>query len=299
MSDIAELIFDNNSTLFEVLDGLDVPTLASQVAGLDTRIVEVNDQLRQLGLIVDNNQISNNTSFVSVNTRIDNVDGVLNNLSTQVDEVKSDLARVEVDIQSFDGRIQQLTSIVSVEQVKVVELTTDVADIQSTLQTVQTDVTILKQQLNAYAATLARVDLETANNTSNIITLAADVSNLRGRFNSIPYSMSELYFSTAYVLPGAIFTVVNQSSTNYWTRGLILDDISGQSVRMGQVRSGELGGVRYAYILFSDNVTAAAGLSFQIQPGMVPIGGPITMRYGQSATNYTAAIVRITKQYLN
>lgn len=301
MTEISDLIFSRNSTLFEVLDELDIPSLAISVNDLKDRLNSQVEQLRQLGIVVDNNQINNNTRFLTLQTELEDVTKNLVNL----------ISNNTTLITSMGETVHLNTVGIYEMQIRLLTIEGDITTLKNRINIVEGGVKTLSQTTDRLSVEVGTLTNKVNTLSTTVSTLSTTVNSLNTRFpsvesnansaynsiHSIPLNMAELYYSSAYLVRGAIYQVVNQSSTNYYQRQLIINKPEApSSLRMGQVLQGTFGGVSYTYIMFSDNVTSSTGASFQIQNGFIPVGGPITMRYGTDQS-YTIAQVRITKQY--
>lgn len=114
-TEIGELIFSRNSTLFETLDTLDVIDINAKVERLDADLNSYGEQLRQLAIIVDQNQAYNNARFVDINTDLNEFRRELydNNqkiaeLTRTVDSFQSDISELQAETTSNSSNIKQL-----------------------------------------------------------------------------------------------------------------------------------------------------------------------------------------------
>jgi len=114
-TEIGELIFSRNSTLFETLDTLDVIDINAKVERLDADLNSYGEQLRQLAIIVDQNQAYNNARFVDINTDLNEFRRELydNNqkiaeLTRTVESFQSTISELQADTASNSGDIKQL-----------------------------------------------------------------------------------------------------------------------------------------------------------------------------------------------
>lgn len=160
-TEIGDLIFSTDSTLFEVLDTLEIPALATQVDAVNARLDIVNEQLTQLGQIVDNNQINNNTQFATINTTIDNLQTQVNNLSIDTTGLVTRVDALELLTST------QATAIGNMQNL-IVTLNVNVLTLQVQQANTTTNVTNLQNQVNAHTT-----QLETLVNTVNNLTTQA------------------------------------------------------------------------------------------------------------------------------
>lgn len=315
MSNIADLIFDNNSTLFEVLDDLDVPNLALEVKDVSDALNASLEQVRQLGLVVDNNQIANNTKFVDLNTKTDDleakIDGIIPVAEDALSRVtvletftRENITRLDANVANVNTRltneISSVNQVVGANTTNISILQTDVTAISDEVIVNGREIANLESVVAGYELRLRILETSKTSVEAELNSLKTRVTQIEAKFSSIPLSLTELYYSSGYVVPGGIYRVVNQVASNYFQRSLVIDVPNPYaSIRMGVVYSGTIDGVRHDNIQFHDNITATTGASFQAQNGMVPVGGPIGWRYRTSASvGYTIGNIRITKQYL-
>jgi len=164
MTEIGDLIFDNNSTLFEVLDTLDVPNIAGQLDAANVRLDEVNDQLRQLGVIVDQNQFATTTAFIAVNTRLDSQESQISGVVTSNTELQS--------------RINGLNDTVNIFAEKVVELNIHVVALQTTVGAQAVELAAQSSQIVGLTASNSAL-------TTQVATLSTQVSEMETQVNSL------------------------------------------------------------------------------------------------------------------
>lgn len=315
MSEIADLIFDNNSTLFKVLDSLDVPTIAGEVREISESLDASMEQIRQIAILVDSNQVKNNTKFVDINTRVDTIADVLDDVEENAQEALVKVNNLETytreNVERLDTNVSGLRTtltnkIVALEE-RADQTDLEVTNLTSVINTIDDAVIANESKIQSVKIDILRLRVDVDSNTTTIVqlnqlfnALKTRVDAIEAKFNGIPLSLQDVYYSTGYVLPGVIYRVVNQSSSNYTQKSLTLDNPEPyRSIRMGGIYSGKIDGVNHDYIQFTDNVTATTGASFQTQLGMVPVGGPINWRYRTVAGQpIVAGVIRLTKQYL-
>lgn len=179
MTEIGDLIFDTNRTLFEVLDSLDVPNVATQLSNVGERLDEVNDQLRQLGIIVDTNKIDFNTQLIAVNTALDNINKEIGDvlavivkvnqlsdeveiLSKQIPSISDQLLEVE---KQLDYALQQVASITVV----VNSFSTRILTLETSNSSLTAIVSRNQQTLNGLYANQARLQILTLGNEYSFV----------------------------------------------------------------------------------------------------------------------------------
>lgn len=304
MTEIGEFIFENNTTLFNALDKLDVPTLANEVKEISDALDVSKEQVRELSLVVDNNQVANNTKFVNINTTLNALEEKLENTNGEASEAlalfeslntytRSNVMRIDSNVTNIDRRTLTVEgSLASLEtdfvnlEGKVLRLSQDVEDVVEALESSNSRVTALTDIVND-------LDIKLAN-------LKAKFDIIDDQFSKVPITYEELYFSTGHILPGVAYRIVYQIPNDYIQATLVIDNVQPyRSIRMGDVYTGQINGLPQRLIQFSDAVTPTSGQSFQRQAGMVPVGGPITLRFRKDpSTPLFTRLVRVTKQFL-
>lgn len=141
-TEIGEIIFETNSTLFEVLDRLDIVDLSGQVLRVEDRLDEVNDQLRQLGIIVDANQVQSTTNFIAVNTRIDGLDTQVQAL---IDEVGG------IDVSGLNARVNSL-------ELSVGNIETSLVNMNASINSLINQVGDLRTSVDGQSLELAQIN---------------------------------------------------------------------------------------------------------------------------------------------
>jgi archaellum component FlaC len=164
-TEIGDIIFGTNSTLFRVLDTLDVPSISTQLASTNTRLDEVNDQLRQLGQIVDANQIANNTSFIAVNTQLDTLEADVLSLATEIEPLASQVDSLSTQVTSLSGEVSTLTTTVNSYNSRILTL-------ENTTTVLSTLVTNISLDLNALSSRVGV--LETNRVRQQLLTLGSE-----------------------------------------------------------------------------------------------------------------------------
>lgn len=311
MTEIADLIFDNNSTLFKILDNLDVPTLAGEVSEISDSLNASMEQIRQLAIIVDDNQVTNNTKFVDVNTRVDTIADVLDDVGKNASEALTKVTNLEAytrgNIERIDTNVGRVQTKVSNLEGRAEETDFQLTNLIDSVGLIDDAVITNEVAILAVKHDVLRLNVEVETNTTNIVQLNQLYNAMKTRldaieaiFASVPLSLSDIYYSTGHILPGAVYRVVNQSASNYTQKTLQIDNPTPyRSIRMGGIYTGKIDGVNHDYIQFTDNITSTAGPSFQTQLGMVPVGGPINWRYRTvSGQPIVAGVIRITKQFI-
>lgn len=163
-------IFDQNTTLFNVLDENDVTkigTLSSKVDHLNEEVGAVKLQLDGLARVVDQNQARNESQFVRINTS-------LVELQTSIDVIDSRLQAIGTKIQDIDEEITQLRE-----------------NTISEISNMQLNIDSMNQKLS-------KLLMDVEDNTTSILHLTnqvqqntAQTNNLVGQYNDLNKRMRE------------------------------------------------------------------------------------------------------------
>lgn len=119
-SNIGDLIWETDGTLFSVLDGLDIADVQAEVARLSADLDVTKSQLTQLGGVVDNNQASTTAALLSLNTEVTNLanlvgsyDGRITALEEGENTLEPRVAILETEVGNLvvraDNMLQQIT----------------------------------------------------------------------------------------------------------------------------------------------------------------------------------------------
>jgi hypothetical protein len=299
-TEIAEIIFDENITLFEALDQLQVPEIASQARETERRLDETQGQVRELGIVVDNNQAVNNTKFINVNTTLDMQEASLTIVSEQITQLITDNV-------TTNSRISQLALDVESSNQLVAVLTTEVNVATSQVATLNTTVTNVVTDLNNLSLQLALTNGRVTGLSNDLITTNGWVTDLRSRMASVENDVFQLereyalvtprltaletFQRAAKAMPGCLtptvkYKVMNTSSTNNWLRDMVPDGIYGVRMRLGEFYRCIFGG-SYSYIKFVDpynlmnNDSPPRDMAVPLGAGRIYYGntttGPLTM----------------------
>jgi len=233
MTEIGDLIFENNSTLFEVLDTLNVPTIAAQLNATNERLDEVNNQLRQLGLIVDQNQFATTTAFIAVNTRLDSTE-------SQISDLVGENISLQSQVHVLDGRVDSTLS-------DVARLNTSVTTLQAIVDNQELEFLALSSQVGSINVSI--IGLETANSiltsqvtslmgqvsdlTNSYIALNAQVFNMQTQVNSLQTSVNSLTlnrFSNDLLVRGNEYIFTWREGTNTYSRRTTFSGANTQSI---------------------------------------------------------------------
>lgn len=168
---IGDLIFDSGKTLFEILDALDVPQVSAQLDAVNTRLDDVNDQLRQLGSIVDSNQSNNTASFIAVNTQLDSLNLEVIALNQAVAPLSLQVVNLELEVAALSAAVLPIETLVSDLQGQVNNLTIQV----NNLTTQVNQITVL---VNSYNGRITQLETSVTALSQQIATITNRVSTL-------------------------------------------------------------------------------------------------------------------------
>lgn len=144
-SSIKDLIFDQDSTLFEVLDELDVPELLNIQSSVNTNttlLAEYKVQLDALARKQDNFEATTTANFISVNTQIENLNNSIASLQTDIEGFHTSISRLD------NGQYQLEQSVNSINQ-EIEELNASVTALNSSIETIDEDITTLNGEITS------------------------------------------------------------------------------------------------------------------------------------------------------
>jgi hypothetical protein len=283
MSEIADLVFEENSTLLQVLDQLQVPELAGEVTQIDSRLTQLTAQVSQLGLIVDSNQLNNQAQFNAINTalgaqtdqitdlteKVQGVDESVTNLSRQFVQIQLEFGDLINEVDQYDARIFANTNDIASLRVALLSLTTQVDQNNR-----ETRLLIDQQQV--------RID-----------SLQTSVNSFQQRFNVIDSDLLALKGLPGIVTPGIAYTLNNGPTTNPWVWNLTIDGTYGTRIRYGQQYPAVLNGST-AYVTFLDQF-GQMSVTSPARNQAVNVG---LQRFAYRSTptgNYTLTTVNVSK----
>lgn len=164
---IGDLIFESDKSLFEILDELGVPKVSQQLDDITERLSEVNDQLVQLGQIVDTNQANNNAAFIAINTRVDTLNDEVTALNILVAPLSVQVANLEQEVVALRNLVQPLDSRLIIVEGQVSVLITQYNSLSATISNLQGRVILLENQIaplttqvNALTSRVLTLELE-------------------------------------------------------------------------------------------------------------------------------------------
>lgn len=171
-TEIGDIIFDTKSTLFQVLDTLDVPSIAAQLASTNDRLDDVNDQLRQLGAIVDANYIASNTSFIAINTQLDTLEADVLSLATEIAPLSSQVDSLSTQVTSLSGQVSTLTTTVNSYNIRILALESTTTSLSSSVASINSSINTINSSLNALGTRVGV--LETNRVRQQLLTLGSE-----------------------------------------------------------------------------------------------------------------------------
>lgn len=112
-TEIGDLIFETGKTLFQILDELDVTTVSIKLDAVDNRLVEVDDQLRQLGVIVDSNDAANQARFINIETDVNQLENSIGGFDNRITQVEQSNNSVVLQVTQLTNEVNVLSSLVA------------------------------------------------------------------------------------------------------------------------------------------------------------------------------------------
>lgn len=168
---IGDLIFDSKKTLFEILDSLDVPQVSALLDETNIRLDEVNDQLRQLGAIVDSNQANNNASFIAVNTQLDALNAEVVALNLAIAPISAQVVSLEQEVATLSAAVLPLETLVS--------------DLENQVNALGDQVTSLTFLVNSYNGRITALETSVTSLSQTVASLTQTVNSLTSRVTTI------------------------------------------------------------------------------------------------------------------
>ncbi|QCH41359.1 VP3 [Haematobia irritans Nora virus] len=175
-------IFDQNTTLFHVLDENEVTkfgALSLKVERLSEEVNAVKLQLDGLARLVDQNQARNESQFVQINTSlvglqtsVDVIDSRLDAIGTKIEDMEQEIVRLRTETISEIGQLQlridsiyqRLTNVetgVNDNTTRLAELTTQVNQNTTQINTVVSQYDDLNRRIRETESNIAVLELKT------------------------------------------------------------------------------------------------------------------------------------------
>jgi len=112
MSNITEEVFENNTTLWDVLNAQGVPELAEQNRRLQ-------DQLDSLGRTVQNYQQDTNASLITINTNIINIQDDIVVLNNNLTDTTARVTSLSAEVSEIDTSVTAIANQVAVNAANI------------------------------------------------------------------------------------------------------------------------------------------------------------------------------------
>jgi len=206
-TEIGRLIFSQGKTLFEVLDSLDVPQVSAQLEATNERLDMVNDQLRQLGEIVDSNNNRTNAEFIRVNTELDNLTIQVQALNVQISPLSAQVASLDAEVMSLSAELTPLSN--------------EIDDLNDQVQSLSLQVNALSSQVSGYTSRITTLESQLAQLTTTVNALTSTVNFLdanRARLGMLYLGNEYLFSYRTGGVPGNVYTYRINYSGNTTTQ---------------------------------------------------------------------------------
>uniref|UniRef100_A0AAU7L0N4 VP3 protein n=1 Tax=Zeugodacus cucurbitae nora virus 4 TaxID=3159470 RepID=A0AAU7L0N4_9VIRU len=182
---LKEEIFEQNSTLFHVLDENEVTEIgkfSAQLTSLEKEVGANKLQLDGLAKVVDQNQARTEQQFVQQNTLVqglrvdvDRVEASLSSLDEAVENVQGDVddleERVESTVDDINTRIDHVNSLLSEVKSDVNSLKETTSELKMTIAQLTTKVDTMQAKIDGLQAGLTNVVNELVVTQENVSTL--------------------------------------------------------------------------------------------------------------------------------
>lgn len=215
-SNIGDLIWETEGTLFSVLDGLDITDVQAELVRLSADLDATKSQLTQLGGVVDNNQANTTAALLNLNTQV-------TNLAEQVG--------------SYDGRITALEEADNNIEPRLIFLETEVGNLIVRADNMLQSIVVLQSRATASENRITALEAE------NNARLAAWFDFNKSSWTDIMMELGPMQFNVAYRL----------ASTSSTASGLVMVYLSGndQAVKVGKAYTGRWGATNFPYVSVS------------------------------------------------
>lgn len=257
MSEIAEIIFEENSTLLQVLDQFQVPELAGEVSQLNAQLSQLETQVSQLGRIVDQNQLDNQAQFNSINTTLGNQSEEIDSLTSNVTSLNENVTDLSTQVSSLSSQFNDLSLEVATFDTRITDNTTAIAALNSNILIID--------------ARLGHLETKVDNNSTQITGLTASVSSIESRMLLLENEIIAIKGLPGIVTPGVVYILNNSVTTNFWVRNLIINGTYGVRVRFGEEYLATFNDAQY-YIKFLDQfgymTTSSAPINMAVNVGL-------------------------------
>lgn len=235
MSEIADLVFAENSTLLEVLDQLQVPELSGEVTQIDSRLTQLTVQVSQLGQIVDQNQLNNQAQFNSINTTLGAQTDEINNLTEDVLNINESMTNLSATVSNLGQQFGDLSNEVAEFDSRITSNRTAINSIDARLTFLDTRVSQLGNDVDATRLLVQQL-------TTEVNSLSTTVNSFLTRIQSLEGSMSAVQGLPGIVTPGIVYRLNNGPTSNPWVRNVQITGQYGTRCRFGQDYNGFMDG---------------------------------------------------------
>jgi len=237
MSEIAEIIFEENSTLLQVLDQFQVPELAGEVSQLNAQLSQLETQVSQLGRIVDQNQLDNQAQFNLINTTLGNQSEEIESLASNVTSLSENVTDLSTQVSSLSSQFNDLSLEVATFDTRITNNTTAISALNSIL---------------IIDARLGHLEIKVDNNLSLILAqqtqitgLTTSVSSIESRMLMLENEIVAIKGLPGIVTPGVTYTLNNSPTTNPWVQNLVIAGTYGTRVRFGEAYQATFNNAQY------------------------------------------------------
>lgn len=236
MSEIADLVFAENSTLLEVLDQLQVPELSGEVTQIDSRLTQLTVQVSQLGQIVDQNQLNNQASFNSINTTLGAQTDDINNLTEDVTNLNESMTNLSATVSNLGQQFGDLSNEVAQFDSRISSNRTAINSIDARLTFLDTRVSQLGNDVDAAKLLVNQLSTE-------VMGLMTTVNSFQTQIQRLEGDMAAVKGLPGIVTPLIVYRLNNASTSNPWVRNIFINGTYGQRCRFGQDYNGFMDGV--------------------------------------------------------
>jgi len=238
MSEIAEIIFEENSTLLQVLDQFQVPELAGEVSQLNAQLSQLETQVSQLGRIVDQNQLDNQAQFNLINTTLGNQSEEIESLASNVTSLSENVTDLSTQVSSLSSQFNDLSLEVATFDTRITNNTTAISALNSNILIID--------------ARLGHLEIKVDNNLSLILAqqtqitgLTTSVSSIESRMLMLENEIVAIKGLPGIVTPGVTYTLNNSPTTNPWVQNLVIAGTYGTRVRFGEAYQATFNNAQY------------------------------------------------------
>lgn len=211
---IRELIFDNNSTLFQTLDKLEITQLATDINSISNKLVYLDESIRTLANTVDSNYRQIQGEIQTSNSQILALTNEISNIKLNISAIQQDVTSATQTADAALTQVANVTADVALVNSKVTTLQSQVASLNTSVSTLNSSVSSLTTQVNMlsnqYVILTTSIDTLTAKVTqidSSISTLTSRVTSLEANAarNQLLRRGNEYIFTYRVGSPGTTY----------------------------------------------------------------------------------------------